>query len=73
MTGGFSTISGSVLAAFIEMGLSPPFLLSASVMGAPGALGISKVKGGGGSEEKWIFGELVDHSSYFYCLADSFT
>jgi CNT family concentrative nucleoside transporter len=43
MTGGFATVSGSVLAVYIEIGISPPFLLAASVMAAPGALALSKV------------------------------
>ena len=51
ITGGFATVSGSALAAYIEMGNSPPFLLSASVMAAPGALALSKVK----EKEKTFF------------------
>ena len=43
MTGGFATIAGGVLAAFIEFGISASHLLSASVMSAPAALAISKL------------------------------
>ena len=43
MTGGFATIAGSVLAAYIEFGVSASHLLSASVMSAPAALAISKL------------------------------
>ena len=43
MTGGFATIAGSVLAAYISFGVSPQHLLSASVMSAPAALAYSKL------------------------------
>lgn len=43
MTGGFATIAGSVLGAYIAFGISPSHLLSASVMSAPAALAISKL------------------------------
>lgn len=43
MTGGFATIAGSVLAAYINFGVSASHLLSASVMSAPAALAISKL------------------------------
>ena len=44
MTGGFVTIAGGVLAAYIEFGVSASsYLLSASVMSAPAALAISKL------------------------------
>ena len=43
MTGGFATIAGSVLAAYIGYGVSASHLLSASVMSAPAALAISKL------------------------------
>ena len=43
MTGGFATIAGSVLAAYINFGISPSHLLSASVMSAPAALAIAKL------------------------------
>ncbi|XP_038047159.1 solute carrier family 28 member 3-like isoform X2 [Patiria miniata] len=43
MTGGFATIAGSVLGAYISFGISASHLLSASVMSAPAALAISKL------------------------------
>lgn len=43
MTGGFATIAGSVMAAYINFGVSPSHLLSASVMSAPAALAFSKL------------------------------
>lgn len=43
MTGGFATIAGGVLAAFISFGISASHLLSASVMSAPAALAYSKL------------------------------
>lgn len=43
MTGGFATIAGSVLAAYISFGVSASHLLSASVMSAPAALAFSKL------------------------------
>lgn len=43
MTGGFATIAGSVLGAFISYGIDPSHLLSASVMSAPAALAIAKL------------------------------
>jgi len=43
MTGGFSTIAGSVLAAYISFGVDPSHLLSASVMSAPAALAFAKL------------------------------
>ncbi|XP_072045726.1 solute carrier family 28 member 3-like [Amphiura filiformis] len=43
MTGGFATIAGAVLGAYISFGISPSHLLSASVMSAPAALAISKL------------------------------
>ncbi|KAJ8026184.1 Solute carrier family 28 member 3 [Holothuria leucospilota] len=43
MTGGFATIAGSVLGAYIAFGISPSHLLTASVMSAPAALAISKL------------------------------
>ncbi|XP_052245750.1 solute carrier family 28 member 3-like [Dreissena polymorpha] len=42
-TGGFATIAGSVMAAYILMGVSPNHLLSASVMSAPAALAMAKL------------------------------
>jgi pyrimidine nucleoside transport protein len=43
MTGGFATIAGSVLAAFISFGIPPNNLIAASVMNAPAALAMSKL------------------------------
>lgn len=43
MTGGFATIAGGVMAAYIAMGISPTHLISASVMSAPAALVMSKI------------------------------
>ena len=43
MTGGFATIAGSVLAAYISFGIAASHLLSASVMSAPAALAFSKL------------------------------
>lgn len=43
MTGGFATIAGSVLAAYISFGVDASHLLSASVMSAPAALAFAKL------------------------------
>merc|ERR1719285_1173917 len=43
MTGGFATIAGGVLAAFIGFGIPAQHLIGASVMSAPAALAISKL------------------------------
>ena len=43
LTGGFATVAGAVLAAFITFGVSATHLLSASVMSAPAALAFSKM------------------------------
>lgn len=43
MVGGFSTIAGGVLAAYIGMGISPRHLIIASVMSAPAALVLAKM------------------------------
>jgi len=43
MTGGFATVAGSVLAAYIGFGIDASHLLTASVMSAPAALGFSKL------------------------------
>ncbi|XP_053373495.1 solute carrier family 28 member 3-like isoform X2 [Mercenaria mercenaria] len=42
-TGGFATIAGSVMAAYILMDVPPNHLLSASVMSAPAALAMAKL------------------------------
>lgn len=43
MIGGFATMAGGVLAAFVEMGISAKHLLSASVMAAPAGLMVAKI------------------------------
>jgi len=43
MTGGFATIAGGVLAAYILMGIPAEHLIAASVMSAPAALATSKI------------------------------
>ncbi|XP_009901445.2 solute carrier family 28 member 3 [Dryobates pubescens] len=43
MTAGFATIAGSVLGAYISLGISASHLLTASVMSAPASLAISKL------------------------------
>ncbi len=43
MTGGFATIAGGVIAAYIALGIPAEHLLSASVMSAPAALAVSKL------------------------------
>lgn len=44
MTSGFATIAGSVLAAYISMGISPVALISSCVMSIPASLAISKLR-----------------------------
>jgi CNT family concentrative nucleoside transporter len=43
MIGGFATISGGVMAVYIDLGASAPALLTASVMAAPAALVVAKI------------------------------
>jgi concentrative nucleoside transporter, CNT family len=43
MIGGFATMAGGVLAAYVEMGISAKHLLSASVMAAPAGLMVAKI------------------------------
>jgi len=43
MTGGFATIAGGVMAAYIQMGISPVFLITASLISAPGSIILSKI------------------------------
>ncbi|CAD5217456.1 unnamed protein product [Bursaphelenchus xylophilus] len=43
MTSGFSCIAGSMFAAYIAFGACPTYLLSATVMSAPGSLACSKI------------------------------
>ncbi|KAH7729737.1 sodium/nucleoside cotransporter 2 [Aphelenchoides avenae] len=43
MTSGFACIAGSLFAAYIAFGACPKYLLSATVMSAPGSLACSKI------------------------------
>lgn len=43
MVGGFATVAGGVLAAYIGMGISPKMLIVGSVMAAPSALAMAKL------------------------------
>ncbi|MEX0613752.1 MAG: NupC/NupG family nucleoside CNT transporter [Pirellulales bacterium] len=43
MIGGYATMAGGVLAAYVDMGISAKHLLSASVMAAPAGLMIAKI------------------------------
>ena len=43
MTGGFATIAGGVLVAYVQMGISAAHLLTASVLSAPAALVMAKL------------------------------
>lgn len=43
MVGGFATIAGGVMAAFIAMGISAEALITASLISAPGGLMLSKI------------------------------
>lgn len=43
MVGGFATIAGGVMAAYVRMGIDPVHLLSASVISAPAALMMAKL------------------------------
>lgn len=43
MTGGFATVAGTVLGAYISFGVSSFHLLSASLMSAPAALAFAKL------------------------------
>ncbi|XP_076439690.1 solute carrier family 28 member 3-like isoform X2 [Babylonia areolata] len=43
MTGGFATVSGSVLGSYITFGVKASYLLGASVMAAPCSLALSKL------------------------------
>jgi concentrative nucleoside transporter, CNT family len=44
MASGFATIAGSVLVAYIGMGLSPQALISSCVMSIPASLAVSKLR-----------------------------
>lgn len=43
MLGGMATIAGGVMAAYIGMGINPVYLLTGSVMAAPGAIMMAKI------------------------------
>lgn len=43
MTVGFATIAGSVLAAYVALGIDPTYLISACIISAPGGLILSKI------------------------------
>ncbi len=43
MVGGFATVAGGVMAAYVRFGVDPGHLLSASVMSAPAALVVAKI------------------------------
>lgn len=43
MVGGFATVAGGVLAAYVSFGISAQQLIAASVMNAPGALAMAKM------------------------------
>ena len=44
MTSGFSTIAGSVLVAYINLGVPPANLVTSSVMSIPASMAISKMR-----------------------------
>ncbi|KAG6888006.1 hypothetical protein C0992_009959, partial [Termitomyces sp. T32_za158] len=44
MTSGFSTIAGSVLIAYINLGVPPQNLVTSSVMSIPASISISKMR-----------------------------
>jgi CNT family concentrative nucleoside transporter len=58
MTSGFATIAGSVLSAYIFMGISPIALISSCVMSIPASLAISKLRYPE-TEETLTAGQLV--------------
>ncbi|MCH8828163.1 MAG: NupC/NupG family nucleoside CNT transporter [Planctomycetes bacterium] len=43
MVGGFATVAGSVMAAYVKLGVKPEHLIAASLISAPAALLIAKV------------------------------
>lgn len=44
MTSGFSTIAGSVLVAYMNLGVPPETLVTSSVMSIPASIAISKLR-----------------------------
>uniref|UniRef100_A0A4W3J574 Sodium/nucleoside cotransporter n=1 Tax=Callorhinchus milii TaxID=7868 RepID=A0A4W3J574_CALMI len=59
MTGGYATIAGSVLGAYISFGISASGLIAASVMAAPCALALSKLSYPEVEESKFMTEEGV--------------
>ncbi|XP_076130483.1 sodium/nucleoside cotransporter 1-like [Alosa pseudoharengus] len=59
LTGGFATIAGSVMGAYISFGIDAAHLISASVMAAPCALAISKLSYPETEESKFKNGKNV--------------
>jgi CNT family concentrative nucleoside transporter len=43
MVGGFATIAGGVMAAYISMGINATYLITASIISAPGGLMLAKI------------------------------
>lgn len=60
MVGGFATMAGGVLAAYVDMGISARDLLSASVMAAPAGLMIAKLLQPEIDEPKTLGGVRID-------------
>jgi len=58
MTGGFATIAGTVLGAFIAMGIDPGHLITCSFMAAPTALAVSKLSYPETEESKTTFKDI---------------
>jgi len=44
MTSGFSTIAGSVMVAYMSLGVPPETLVTSSVMSIPASISISKMR-----------------------------
>eukprot|EP00928_Gymnodinium_smaydae_P004583 TRINITY_DN11556_c0_g1_i3.p1 TRINITY_DN11556_c0_g1~~TRINITY_DN11556_c0_g1_i3.p1 ORF type:complete len:434 (+),score=53.71 TRINITY_DN11556_c0_g1_i3:354-1655(+) len=63
MTGGFASIAGSVLGAYIGMGISPTKLIGASVMSVPGTLVVANLVCPPGSLPELDVGGDVDDSA----------
>ncbi|XP_052073348.1 solute carrier family 28 member 3-like isoform X2 [Mytilus californianus] len=60
MTGGFATVAGTVIGAYIEFGVPANHLIAASFMSAPAALAVSKL---GWPEKKKMDGFSMDNIS----------
>ena len=63
MSGGYATIAGSMMAAYITFGISASHLLSASIMSAPAALACSKLMYPG---EDVVHFKFIDSTIVFY-------